>query len=120
MLCSPVFLCLIYLMHARFIFIGSAQELLLRKDDLVSIVKDDEEWVLVKNLITLATGFVPKAFIAPNMSLSAEEWFFGPISRQKVGGIASMYCSYVYIAALYLHNRLRSCWAIQCVSMAAS
>eukprot|EP00042_Codosiga_hollandica_P050868 m.616871 g.616871 ORF g.616871 m.616871 type:complete len:629 (-) comp58172_c0_seq7:292-2178(-) len=59
------------------------QELLLRKDDLVCVVKDDEEWVLVKNLITLMCGMVPKTFLAPNMSLTAEAWFFGPISRQK-------------------------------------
>ena len=43
----------------------------MRKDDLLGIVKDDPEWVLVKNLITLATGFVHKVMIAPNTSLSA-------------------------------------------------
>ena len=58
--------------------------MLMRKDDLIEVVKEEGEWTQVRNLITTATGFVPKSFIAPNMSLSAESWFFGPIARQKV------------------------------------
>ena len=62
---------------------GCDKELLLRKSDLLKVIKDEKEWVMVENAITGGQGFVPATFIALNMSLSAEPWFFGNISRQK-------------------------------------
>ena len=62
---------------------GCDKELLLRKGDLLKVIKDEKEWVMVENVITGGQGFVPATFIALNMSLSAEPWFFGNISRQK-------------------------------------
>ena len=56
----------------------------MRKDDLITTVRTEGDWCFVENAITKAQGFVPPSFIAPNMSLSAEPWFFGHLSRQKV------------------------------------
>ena len=56
----------------------------MRKDDLITLVRTDGEWCFVENAITKAQGFVPPSFIAPNMSLNAEPWFFGHLTRQKV------------------------------------
>jgi hypothetical protein len=66
-------------------FSGCDKELLLRKDDLVKFVKKDDDWSLVEHAVTGVRGHVPNAFIAPNLTLEAEPWFFGKISRAKVG-----------------------------------
>jgi len=62
---------------------GCDKELLLRKDDLVKVIRNEGEWTLVENGVTSQQGFVPPAFIAPNLTLEAEPWFFGKISRTK-------------------------------------
>jgi hypothetical protein len=92
---------------------GCDKELLLRKDDLLKFIQKDDDWSLVENAVTSVRGHVPNAFIAPNLTLEAEPWFFGKISRAKAGSPG--------ILSLHLNTRsLRSCSRTPCASTAAS
>lgn len=59
------------------------EELLLRKEDLVNKLREDNDWWLVENAYTGSQGFVPCTFLAPSWSLNSEPWFFGSITRAK-------------------------------------
>lgn len=47
-------------------------------------MRAEADWTFVENAVTGVQGYVPPAFIAPNLTLEAEPWFFGKISRAKV------------------------------------
>ncbi len=91
---------------------GCEKELLLRKLDLLSIVRTEGDWTFVENAITKSQGFVPTAFIAPNMSLNAEDWFFGHLSRQKVA--LTNFCSLINADSFF--DRQKNCFRTPCVN----
>lgn len=76
----------------------SAQELFMRKEDLIEKLDEEKEWTLARNVHTGHEGYVPTVFLAPSWSLESEDWYLDQ----------------------FLGQRQRRCWVILCASMGAS
>ncbi|CAL8083957.1 unnamed protein product [Calicophoron daubneyi] len=72
--------------HYVSIFAYSArtdEELSLDKGDVVAVLNDnDPDWWFVEHMRTGGKGYVPTAFIAPQGSVEAEDWYTSKLSRK--------------------------------------
>ncbi|KAF7232584.1 hypothetical protein EG68_10189 [Paragonimus skrjabini miyazakii] len=59
------------------------EEISLQKDDTVAVLNDnDSDWWFVEHMSTGNKGYVPTAYIAPQGSVEAEDWYSPRLSRK--------------------------------------
>ncbi|KAL3275725.1 hypothetical protein HHI36_020473 [Cryptolaemus montrouzieri] len=55
-----------------------------KKGDRMEVIDDSEgDWLNVVHLITKEKGYIPSNFVAAEMSVESEDWFFEKISRKE-------------------------------------
>ncbi|CAH1959823.1 unnamed protein product [Acanthoscelides obtectus] len=61
-----------------------SQDVSFKKGDRMEIIDDTEgDWLKVIHLITKEKGYIPGNFVAPELSVESEDWFFENISRKE-------------------------------------
>ncbi|CAG9818520.1 unnamed protein product, partial [Phaedon cochleariae] len=61
-----------------------SQDLSFRKGDRMAVLGDSEgDWLQVEHLGTKDRGYVPGNYVAPELSVRSEDWFFENISRKE-------------------------------------
>lgn len=61
-----------------------SQDVSFKKGDRMEVTDDSEnDWLHVVHLITKERGYIPGNFVAPEMSVESEDWFFENISRKE-------------------------------------
>lgn len=58
------------------------EDLTFRKGERLQIIDNtDSDWWLAKSLTTYQEGYIPSNYVAPELSVNAQDWFFGKIKR---------------------------------------
>lgn len=61
-----------------------------KKGDQMEVIDDSEgDWLIVVHLITKEKGYIPSNFVAPELSVESEDWFFEKISRKEAEKLLS-------------------------------
>lgn len=58
------------------------EDLSFKKGERLQVVDNtDSDWWLAKSLATHKDGYIPSNYVAPELSVNAQDWFFGKIKR---------------------------------------
>lgn len=58
------------------------EDLSFRKGERLQVIDNtDTDWWLAKSLTTFNEGYIPSNYVAPELSVHAQDWFFGKIKR---------------------------------------
>lgn len=61
-----------------------SQDVSFKKGDRMEVIDDSEgDWLNVMHLITRERGYIPGNFVATELSVESEDWFFENISRKE-------------------------------------
>ncbi|XP_060535161.1 tyrosine-protein kinase Src64B isoform X2 [Cylas formicarius] len=61
-----------------------SQDVSFKKGDRMEVLDDsDGDWLMVVHLTTKERGYIPGNFVAPELSVESEDWFFENISRKE-------------------------------------